>query len=69
MAEDTDTKSESSSKSSPTRQSETTHNSHLEPATAFSNICKQLDPGIDEGFVEKAWKQYDTIGKQYVLEV
>lgn len=69
MAEDIDTKSEPSSKSSPTRQNEIGDNSHIEPATAFLNICKQLDPGIDSDFVEKAWKQYDTIGKQYVLEV
>ncbi|VDK80616.1 unnamed protein product [Litomosoides sigmodontis] len=68
MAEDIDMKSESSSKSLPARQSETTDKSHLQPATAFSNICKQLDPDIDEDFVEKAWKQYDIIGKQYVLE-
>ncbi|VBB28062.1 unnamed protein product [Acanthocheilonema viteae] len=68
MAEDIDTKSEPSSKSSPTRQSEIADNQHSEPATAFLNICKQLDPGIDEDFVEKAWKQYDTIRNQYVLE-
>ncbi|CAG9533583.1 unnamed protein product [Cercopithifilaria johnstoni] len=68
MAEDIDTKSEPSSKSSSTRQSETTDNPHSEPASAFLNICKQLDSGIDENFVEKAWKQYDIIEKQYVLE-
>ncbi|EFO12889.2 hypothetical protein LOAG_15643 [Loa loa] len=69
MADDIDTKSETSGKSSPTRQSETAHNQQIEPTTAFLDICKQLDPEIDEDFIEKAWKQYDTVGKQYVLEV
>lgn len=69
MAEDIDTKSEASSKSSPTGQSETADNPHFEPTSAFLDICKQLDPEIDEDFIEKAWKQYDTVEKQYVLEV
>ncbi|KAM3721042.1 Retinoblastoma-like protein [Dirofilaria immitis] len=54
-------------KSPPVEQSEAV-NSQLEPTTVFLNICKQLDPEIDKDFVEKAWKQYDTIRKQYVLE-
>uniref|UniRef100_A0A8L7SZ97 BMA-LIN-35, isoform f n=3 Tax=Brugia TaxID=6278 RepID=A0A8L7SZ97_BRUMA len=67
MAEDIDMKSETSSKS-PTGQSETVDNLQVEPSTTFLYICKQLDPKIDEDFIEKAWKQYDTVGKQYVLE-
>lgn len=66
MAEDTYPKNETSGNSS-TGQNETVDNP--EPSTAFLDICKQLDPKMDEQFIEKAWKQYDTVEKQYVLEV
>ncbi|VDK68207.1 unnamed protein product [Onchocerca ochengi] len=68
MAEDSDIKSETFIKSPSAGQSEIADKSQLNPTTAFLDICKQLDPEINEDFVEKAWKQYDTIEKQYVLE-
>ncbi|VDO71450.1 unnamed protein product [Onchocerca flexuosa] len=69
MAEDSDTKCETFIKSPSAGQSEIADRSQLKPTTAFLDICKQLDPEINEDFIEKAWKQYDTVEKQYVLEV
>lgn len=39
------------------------------PSVPFLAICKHLDAEMAESFVAKAWKQYDTVGKQCVLEV
>ncbi|VDM43313.1 unnamed protein product [Toxocara canis] len=39
-----------------------------QPSEEFVDVCKKLDPDIDPELLDKAWKQFDTVGQQYVLE-
>lgn len=40
-----------------------------QPSEEFIDVCKKLDENIDSTLLNKAWKQFDTVGQQYVLEV
>uniref|UniRef100_A0A915AVX8 Retinoblastoma-like protein 1 n=1 Tax=Parascaris univalens TaxID=6257 RepID=A0A915AVX8_PARUN len=39
-----------------------------QPSEEFIDVCKKLDENIDSTLLNKAWKQFDTVGQQYVLE-
>ncbi|VDN40415.1 unnamed protein product [Gongylonema pulchrum] len=41
---------------------------NIEPSSAFLDICQEIDPEMDQKFIAKAWKQYDMVRKQCVLE-
>lgn len=40
-----------------------------QPSKDFLEIFDKLDPTINGELIEKAWKQYDTVGQQVILEV
>lgn len=40
-----------------------------QPTREFLELFTKLDPTINGEIIEKAWKQYDTIGQQIILEV
>lgn len=40
-----------------------------QPSREFLELFAKLDSTISGELIEKAWKQYDTIGQQIVLEV
>jgi hypothetical protein len=40
-----------------------------QPSKEFLDIFDKLDGTISGELIEKAWKQYDTIGQQIILEV
>ncbi|KAL7080643.1 hypothetical protein ACQ4LE_000642 [Meloidogyne hapla] len=39
-----------------------------QPSRDFLELFTKLDPSINGEIIEKAWKQYDTIGQQIILE-
>ncbi len=39
------------------------------PSDEFVAVCHELLPDMDADQLERAWRQYDTIGQQCVLEV
>ncbi len=39
------------------------------PSSEFLTLFEKLDPTISTELIEKAWKQYDTVGQQIILEV
>ena len=40
-----------------------------QPSRDFLELFTKLDSTINGEIIEKAWKQYDTIGQQIILEV
>jgi len=40
-----------------------------QPSRDFLELFAKLDPTINGEIIEKAWKQYDTISQQIILEV
>lgn len=44
-------------------------NNDQQPSKDFLGIFDKLDPTINGELIEKAWKQYDTVGQQVILEV